>query len=114
MSKSLGNAVEPWDVLERFGADALRWYFFTSKQPWDGYRFSYEAVGESVRLFLRRLWNVYHLYALVCGAGDVHLTGPGEPTELDRWTESRLAACGAEGEAALAASAATAAGRALA
>ena len=114
MSKSLGNAVEPWDVLERFGADALRWYFFTSKQPWDGYRFSYEAVGESVRLFLRRLWNVYHLYALYFAAGDVDLTAPGEPTELDRWVESRLAATVQEVDAGLDAYDATDAGRALA
>ena len=53
MSKSKGNIVMPWDVLDRFGADAFRWYFFTSKQPWDGYQFSMERVGEGVRLFLR-------------------------------------------------------------
>ena len=52
MSKSKGNVVGPWEVLDRFGADALRWYFFTSKQPWDGYLFSLEAIGEGVRLFL--------------------------------------------------------------
>ncbi len=40
MSKSRGNTVEPWQVLDAYGADAFRWYFFTSKQPWDGYRFS--------------------------------------------------------------------------
>ena len=59
MSKSKGNIVVPWEVLDRFGADAFRWYFFTSKQPWDGYRFSIDAVGEGVRLFLRQLWNTY-------------------------------------------------------
>ena len=59
MSKSKGNIVVPWEVIDRFGADAFRWYFFTSKQPWDGYRFSPDAVGEGVRLFLRQLWNTY-------------------------------------------------------
>ena len=49
MSKSRGNAVEPWEVIDTYGADALRWYFFTSKQPWDGYRFAPEAIGEGVR-----------------------------------------------------------------
>ena len=59
MSKSKGNIVEPGAVIDRFGADAFRWYFFTSKQPWDGYRFSMEAVGDGVRLFLKQLWNTY-------------------------------------------------------
>jgi isoleucyl-tRNA synthetase len=114
MSKSLGNTVAPWEVLDRFGADALRWYFFTAKQPWDGYRFSFEAIGESVRLFLRRLWNVYHLYALYFDAGDVDLDGPGEPTELDAWIASRLAATVEEVDAGLGAYDATVAGRSLA
>jgi isoleucyl-tRNA synthetase len=53
MSKSRGNIVQPWDVIDEFGADALRWYFFTSKYPWDGYRFSMEALGETVRQFMQ-------------------------------------------------------------
>jgi cysteinyl-tRNA synthetase len=64
MSKSRGNVVAPWDVLDTHGADALRWYYFTSQQPWSGYRFSVEAVGESVRKFLLTLWNTYSFYVL--------------------------------------------------
>jgi isoleucyl-tRNA synthetase len=68
MSKSKGNTVEPWQVLDRYGADAFRWYFFTSKQPWDGYRFSEEAIGEGVRLFLKQLWSTYFFYVLYANA----------------------------------------------
>jgi isoleucyl-tRNA synthetase len=68
MSKSKGNTVEPWQVLDKYGADAFRWYFFTSKQPWDGYRFSEEAIGEGVRLFLKQLWSTYFFYTLYANA----------------------------------------------
>jgi isoleucyl-tRNA synthetase len=68
MSKSKGNAVEPWQVLDTYGADAFRWYFFTSKQPWDGYRFSAETIGEGVRLFLKQLWSTYYFYVLYAHA----------------------------------------------
>ena len=71
MSKSRGNAVEPWDVIDRFGADALRWYFFTSKLPWDGYRFSLETIGEAVRQFLLQLWNTYAFYVLYANANSI-------------------------------------------
>ena len=90
MSKSKGNVVGPNEIIDRFGADALRWYFFTSKQPWDGYLFSPEAIGEGVRLFLRQLWNTYRVATLYEPA--VPHPGGREETDLDRWIRSRLAA----------------------
>jgi isoleucyl-tRNA synthetase len=94
MSKSLGNTVKPWDVIDRFGADAFRWYLFTSKFPWDGYRFSLDTIGEAVRQFLLQLWNTYSFFVLYANANDID-PAPGAgapPTELDRWILSRLAA----------------------
>jgi isoleucyl-tRNA synthetase len=96
MSKSKGNAVEPWQVLDTYGADAFRWYFFTSKQPWDGYRFSADTIGEGVRLFLKQLWSTYYFYVLYANASAERLAGDvaGEAPEsdLDRWALSRTAA----------------------
>jgi isoleucyl-tRNA synthetase len=96
MSKSRGNVVEPWDVIDAHGADAFRWYYLTAQQPWAGYRFSVETVGESVRQFLLTLWNTYSFWVLYANAEDL---GPddfrGAPvpaTDLDRWALSRLQA----------------------
>src|SRR6201996_3316343 len=92
MSKSVGNTVEPWEVIDRYGADALRWYFFTSKQPWDGYRFSLETIGEAVRQFMLQLWNTYGFYLLYANVNEVSPNGgPPQPVgDLDRWVLSRL------------------------
>ncbi|MEA2441321.1 MAG: isoleucyl-tRNA synthetase, partial [Thermoleophilaceae bacterium] len=89
MSKSRGNVVVPWDVISTHGADAMRWYYFTSKQPWDGYRFSLETVGESVRQFMLQLWNTYGFFVRYASLPD---RVPGAETDLDRWIRSRLSA----------------------
>jgi isoleucyl-tRNA synthetase len=119
MSKSKGNAVEPWQVLDAYGADAFRWYFFTSKQPWDGYRFSAEAIAEGVRLFLKQLWSTYYFYALYARAAAGQLgasaqDGGGAADDLDRWALSRTAATAELVAARLEGYDATSAGRAIA
>jgi isoleucyl-tRNA synthetase len=114
MSKSKGNVVDPFEALDRFGADALRWYFFTSKQPWEGYRYSDEAVRDGVRLFLLPLWNTASFYAQYAAiAEDAAEAVPGEETELDRWIASRLEATTLVATEALDAYDVTTAGRAI-
>jgi isoleucyl-tRNA synthetase len=129
MSKSRGNTVEPWQVLEAYGADAFRWYFFTSKQPWDGYRFSERTIGEGVRLFLKQLWSTYYFYCLYAQAAAQQLKQAPAPSErsqdgsqawcraqedLDRWALSRTAGTAELVTERLDAYDATAAGRAIA
>src|SRR4029077_21278636 len=119
MSKSKGNTVEPWHVLDSYGADAFRWYFFTSKQPWDGYRFSAETIGEGVRLFLKQLWSTYFFYSLYARASAHELSEAAAPAaastdELDRWALSRTAGTAELVAERLDAYDATSAGRAIA
>ena len=110
MSKSRGNVVDPWDVISAHGADAFRWYYLTSQQPWAGYRFSVDTVGESVRQFMLTLWNTYSFWVLYANAenlGPLDFSAPAlrgsletidvtkEPrnrNDLDRWALSRLQA----------------------
>jgi isoleucyl-tRNA synthetase len=118
MSKSRGNIVEPWDVIDTYGADAFRWYFFTSKYPWDGYRFSLDSLGEAVRQFMLQLWNTYGFYVLYANASGVDgrelALGEVELTDLDRWALSRLEATVASVREGLDGFDATGSGRAVA
>ncbi len=94
MSKSRGNVVDPWTVLEAHGADPLRWYLFATVAPENPRRFSTELVGESLRRFLLTLWNTYSFFVLYANLD--HWTPPSEPvrqdalTLMDRWLLARL------------------------
>ncbi len=105
MSKRLGNLVDPHEVIDAHGADAFRWYYLATQQPWAGYRFSADTVGESVRQFLLTLWNTYSFYVLYANAegidpatppaaagGDGYAAPGGSAEQLDRWAVSRLQA----------------------
>lgn len=92
MSKSRGNVVDPWTVLETHGADALRWYLYTATPPGNARRFSANLVGESLRRFMLTLWNTYAFfvtYARLDGF-DPARTPQGERSDLDRWLLSEL------------------------
>ncbi len=92
MSKSRGNVVNPWDVLNAHGADALRWYLYTSAPPEHNRRFSVGLVGEASR-HLNTWWNTWQFFLLNVNAAEVDL-GREVPyqdrTELDRWILARL------------------------
>jgi isoleucyl-tRNA synthetase len=94
MSKSLGNVVDPWSIIEKHGADALRWYFFTEGSPWTSRRVFDEAIEAVVRGPLLTLWNTYSFYVLYANVDGVDPTTIDVPIErrgeLDRWVLSEL------------------------
>ncbi len=118
MSKSKGNVVEPWTVLDAQGADAFRWYLLTAQSPWDSFRFSLEAVGEAMRRFLLTLWNTYTFLVTYAALPDGWTPGADDPAmddrrPTDRWILSRLDGVTAEVTARLEAYDATGAGRVI-
>ncbi|MBL8089565.1 MAG: isoleucine--tRNA ligase [Anaerolineales bacterium] len=91
MSKSLGNIVQPWDVINLHGADALRWYLFTATPPGQERRFSSDLVGDVIRSFTLTLWNVYSFFVTYANLDKPQaLTVTATTNELDRWLLSEL------------------------
>ena len=93
MSKSKGNVVEPWEVINSHGADAVRWYMYTAAPPGNSRRFSTDLVSESVRRFMLTLWNVYSFfvtYANLDGYNPAQAPQTQPSSDLDRWIRSEL------------------------
>ena len=91
MSKSKGNVIAPWDVLNAHGADAFRWYLYTATPPGQERRFSSELVGEVIRSFTLTLWNVYSFFVTYANLDKPTLiTAPIATSDLDRWLLSEL------------------------
>ena len=94
MSKRLGNAVDPFEELDKYGADALRWYMLTNAQPWDNLRFDEAGVDEIRRKFFGTLYNTYSFFALYANVDGFDPSMEAVPydqrPELDRWIISLL------------------------
>ena len=94
MSKSKGNAVDPFDALKTYGADAIRWYFYTSAAPWLPKRFSGETVREGQRKFMGTLWNTYAFFVLYANIDNFDATKYTLEYDklpvMDKWVLSRL------------------------
>src|SRR5660397_39658 len=94
MSKRLGNVVDPWTILNKQGADPLRWYLFTVSSPWFPRRFSEANIDGVIRKFILTLWNTYSFYTLYANIDGfdprAHHLPPEERTDLDRWALSEL------------------------
>lgn len=95
MSKRLGNIVDPFATIAKYGADATRWYMLGNSDPWDNLKFDLEGVAESQRKFFGTLYNTYSFFAIYANIDgfefdENNVTPISERTELDRWIMSKL------------------------
>lgn len=94
MSKRLGNAVDPFETIETFGSDPLRWYMITNAQPWDNLKFDIAGIDEVKRKFFGTLYNTYGFFALYANVDKFSYNEPEVPVqerpEIDRWILSLL------------------------
>ncbi|MBE5781280.1 MAG: isoleucine--tRNA ligase [Clostridiales bacterium] len=94
MSKHKGNVVDPWSVLNKQGADAVRWFFYVSAAPWLPNRFHDAAITEAQRKFMGTLWNTYAFYVLYANIDNYNPYDPTLPepayTVMDKWVLSRM------------------------
>jgi isoleucyl-tRNA synthetase len=116
MSKSLGNAVDPWTVIDKYGADPMRWFFLASGSPWSARRVSMDVFEDIVRRFVLTLWNTYAFFVTYANIDDPDLAAAPPPADrgpLDRWMLSRLNGLVRDATADMEAFDATTAGRRL-
>lgn len=94
MSKRLGNAVDPFETIDKYGSDALRWYMITNSAPWDNLRFNEEGVKEVTRSFFGKLYQTYSFFTMYANVDGFTYSEPDVPLaerpELDRWILSEL------------------------
>ncbi|MEI7982938.1 MAG: isoleucine--tRNA ligase, partial [Bacteroidota bacterium] len=94
MSKRLGNAVNPFETISKYGPDATRWYLITNSQPWDNLKFDLEGIEEIRRKFFGTLYNTYAFFALYANIDGFRYSEPEIPVherpEIDRWILSEL------------------------
>jgi isoleucyl-tRNA synthetase len=117
MSKRLGNAVDPFSTINKYGSDPLRWYMITNASPWDNLKFDTEGVEEVRRKFFGTLYNTYSFFALYANVDGFDASQPEVPVaerpEIDRWVLSQLNSLVKEVDECYAAYEPTRAGRAI-